>query len=548
MKIDTQLYNAFLQEMDALETFRMAYASMHPGVPLDRDDPDIRRLIEAMAVFSARTRLAGTKHINAMHRRMFQQYFPYLLTPLPATALIQAIPSGQLAEPVFLPMGSEFIVTPESGGSAFFRTMRDLRILPIQLREYKRLEMPDKCIRLALRFGAAFSRDDDIGTLSFFINHLNNFESSHLVMFQLQRCLKRVSVVFDTKASETSGGDACRVSFGATDENSTAFSHPMERERLFFHFPQSELFLNVRIPQPETDWTHFSICFDLDARWPRNLMLDPSIFQLFTVPIENIREAPAEPLIYDGTKEAISLSHPDLNYGFEPHSIKSVHEVTPQGMKTMKPGLLSGSTGSYEYISTINHQGQKTRGLHLHFPEAFENARTIVANAHWHQPWFSETISQKLIPAPFNRNIIGLKWEFPIEAIPQCDSYFQDNIEDFLQFITLINRTAFDRDNLLDILRVMGIQAGSPFRPLCKLLSDLKIEKAARTDDGEAVMLHRYLLRFETHDASLDPLMGPFLQHLENILDALVSGAKVEVRQNMDHTLSGHTERMHNEK
>ena len=76
--------------------------TLRPGVPLDQEDPDVRRLIEAMAIFTARTRLAGTRHINARHRQILLQYFPFLLTPLPAMALAQAVLTGQLAEAVFI--------------------------------------------------------------------------------------------------------------------------------------------------------------------------------------------------------------------------------------------------------------------------------------------------------------------------------------------------------------------------------------------------------------------------------------------------------------
>ena len=53
MEMDEKLYRAFLEQMYELETFRMEYASRHPSAPLDRDDPDVKRLVEALAFFSA---------------------------------------------------------------------------------------------------------------------------------------------------------------------------------------------------------------------------------------------------------------------------------------------------------------------------------------------------------------------------------------------------------------------------------------------------------------------------------------------------------------
>ena len=51
MRYRDSLYEAFLEEMHELEDFRISHATEHPGVPLDRDDPDVRRLVEALAFF-----------------------------------------------------------------------------------------------------------------------------------------------------------------------------------------------------------------------------------------------------------------------------------------------------------------------------------------------------------------------------------------------------------------------------------------------------------------------------------------------------------------
>jgi len=197
MRIDEGLYKIFLEEMNSLENFRIAYASLHPGVPLDREDPDVRRLIEAMALFSARTRLAGSRNISAVSRRIFQPFFPHLLAPIPSMAILQALPSRQFVEPVIFPEGSEWIFSPESGGGAVFRILGDLRILPIQLTRFSMM-LRDRGFRIALRFGAFFARSEDIGQLSFFINHLNNYESSQTVLFSLKRHLRGVSVLSST--------------------------------------------------------------------------------------------------------------------------------------------------------------------------------------------------------------------------------------------------------------------------------------------------------------------------------------------------------------
>ena len=56
---DDQVQTELLAEMRALESFREDYVLRHPQSLLTRDDPDVHRLMEALAFFSLRTRRAG---------------------------------------------------------------------------------------------------------------------------------------------------------------------------------------------------------------------------------------------------------------------------------------------------------------------------------------------------------------------------------------------------------------------------------------------------------------------------------------------------------
>lgn len=532
MKIDESLYRTFLEEMNELENFRVAYASLKPGVPLDREDPDVKRLIEAMALFSARTRLAGTRNIVAMRRRIFQQFFPYLLNSLPSMAILQASLTGQLAEPFFFPKGSEIAVSPEKGGTALFQTLHDLTILPVTLSDFRMLLMPERGFRLALNIRAPFVRSEKINRISFFINHLNNYEASQLVLYNLKHHIRHASVVFDEKVSETtSPGEMCKLSYGISPD-ADDYSHPLQRERLFFHFPWQESFMHVEIPtQPDT-WTNFTICLDLDGDWPRNLVLNREVFQLFAVPIINLRKAMAQPIVCTGTRESYAVRNPDVQAGFRAHSIQGVYEVTKQGTISVKSGILSGATPSYESEEKTDDKGAKQTFLNIQFPKAFEEAKTILVDTLWIQPWFSDMLSHRLTYMPFTRTSIGMKWESVIDPVPHAESEFQDNLDAYLHFFALTNRETLTCDDLLDILQIMGVTRQVQFNQLCNLLVNVRIESGA--SEGSILsdqIRHRYILRFQEYDPSLEPLMEIFLAHVETILDALISGAKVEVQK-----------------
>ena len=539
MKIDEGLYKTFLEEMNALENFRIAYASLHPGVPLDREDPDVKRLLEALALFSARTRLAGIRNISATNRRIFQQYFPYLLTPLPAAGILQALPTRQLAEPVLFPKGSEITLAPESGGPAIFQTLGDLRILPITLAKFSMLLMPDNCFRLALHLKASFPRNEEIGQISFFINHLNNYEASQRVLFNLKHHLRKASVLFDEKVTETSPGLACDVSFGMAQDDDD-HGHPLQKERLFFHFPWQELFLNIQVPETAGTWSDLTVCLDLSSGWPRNLVLNQDVFQLFAIPIVNRRQAMSQPIVCDGTQESYAIRHPDMESGFDLHSVRGVYEVTKEGMTFVKPGILSGSAPSYETEELTDSQGRKHHYLKLHFPTAFEKPRTIVTDALWFQPRFTDRISQKLTVSPYSRSTVGLKWNLLVNPVPHAENLFQDSIEGFLHFLTMTNRETLNRDDLLDVLQVMGVMRQRQFQTLCELLFDVRIEKFPLQDTHFSGQLkHRYTLCFRAYDPSREPLMEIFLAHVEAILNVWISDVKIEVQKEIPGSAAG---------
>lgn len=529
MKIEENLYKLFLQEMNELDNFRVAYASAHPGMSMEREDPDIRRLTEAMAFFSARTRLAGMRSISSTVLRFFQQYFPYMLTPLPSVAVAQVAPTRQLAESIFFPMGTELSITTESGQTAIFNMMSNLNVLPVSQTRFAVLMLPERGFRVVLRYSAAFTRNDDVGTLSFLINHLNNFENSALMFYNLQRYIKRASVVFDEKANELSEGLKCDISYGLT-ESEYKDEHPLEKERMFFHFPWLDLYLNIKVANPLHNWREFSICLDIDHRWPKNLVLNQEVFQLFTVPIINIRKDAAQPLVCSATLEKYPIRHPRLNYDFALHSVRGIYEITKEGMSFVKPGILSGTAPSYETEEFTDGNGKSNANLFLHFPTAFENPRTITVDALWYQPWFKDKIPERLTIAPFSHSSAGVKWDFMVKPIPHQGNYFQDNTNAFLHFLTLTHKEVLNRDDIMDILQVMGAKKNVKFGLICELLSNVRVEKVRSKEQiSSGLLKYRYILCFSDYNQNQEPLVGILVNHIRIIIANWLSSADLEV-------------------
>ena len=536
--MNDNLYKMFLEHMHELENFRMSYAAMHPSTPLDRDDPDVRRLTEAMAYFSARTHLAGRHNIVGFRRRIFQQFFAYLLTPLPAMGMVRANPTQQFGEPVLLPGGTEFAVSSETRGAALFRTLSDIRLLPIELDELKMLLLPNKGRRVLLEFEAVYARSDDIGELQLYIDHLNDYQASLRIRYALEKHLRRAMVIFNEKANEESRGAPCMVSYGSVENaDDSYFPHPLQKERSFFHFPQQELFIRLTLPRPPRNWRRFTICLDLDDGWPRSMMLNKDAFQLFTVPVVNLNQSMAQPVLCDGTRERYSIRHPEPEYGYDLHSVIGVYKVEDNAMVPVRAGILSGGSGSYELEESDDSSGKKRHLLNLHFPEAFEDPKTIVTDALWLQSWFSETLHEKIQASPFSRQIAGVRWDLLGDIVPHADNTFQKELEGFLHLLTLKNKSVLDFDDITGMLRTLGSVHQGQFKPALDLLSEVEMEETQVMQRGSRGLLKQiYRFRFKEFDTGMLPLVETFVVHLERILDVWISEATVEARMKVSPT------------
>ncbi len=532
MELNDPLHQSFLEHLQELESFRMAYAATHPDAPLDRDDPDVKRLLEAVAFFAARTHRAGMRNIVTEHLRLFQQCFGYLLTPLPAMGLLKARPTGQFIEPLVIPKGCEFAFTPAEGESGIFRTLEELRVLPLRLEEADRILLPAKGYRVRLVFSTPYPRNDEIGTLGLHTDHLNDDKASMLLFHQLRLHLKGASVVFGEKASEESRGEHCEVTFGRGAAAEEDWLNPLERERRYFHYPRQDLYLHVKVPSPPRNWSRFTVCLDLDEKWPRNLIINRENFHLFTVPVINLKRSMASPVICEGLKERYPIRYPERRRGFELHSVQGVYISTGKGLVNLRPGILAGGSGTYETEQTTSPDlKERSHWLILNFPEAFDEPRTVSVDALWLQPGFSQAAGQRLRIAPYDRSTVGLDWEIFGEITPHAVNRFGGRMDNFMHLFTLKNKAILDLDDLSSLLRSLGSPMSGVFKEIGRRLETLRVEKAPpRKGDPPGMQRLVHHFRFSGIEFADRPLAEAFTDHAGRILDAWLSHAIVTAK------------------
>lgn len=545
MEIDDTLYKSFLEELQALDKFRMGYAALYPSAPLDSEDPDVRRLIEAMALFSARTRLAGQRSVARGTMHLFQQHFSYLLSPMPAMGMLRAVPDGLFVDAADLPRDSQFLLTPGGAsaptGPLSFRTQAAVRLLPVRLRKVQLERRGADANRLRLTFEGDYARNVTPGALRLYIHHLNDFRASVAVYYYLKYALRSVSILFDEHASEVAvgrpGDAAGAVRFGAprfapSSENDP-FEHPLQRVRSFIHFPQQELFLEVRVPQPPRDWRGFTLCFDIAGRWPSELVLTPDTFVQHAVPVVNLQRSLSNPVEHDGTKDRHSLQHPELTGGYRVNSVLGVYQLDGKGMLPLKPGSISGGPGSYELESEGQGKARKT-WLSLDLPGAFTQPVRVAADASWHQPLPAQFDSSSYRPILAGRFLEGIQWAQVDGIVPGLDNPLEQAQQGLLQLLSLRSQRFLGLEDLAFLLEVLGVRQQRYFRDLATHLTAVKVQPKpfARSATGFKYIYH---LTFSDLDPAMVPAVDLFAERLLELLGYWSTEEVVELEVKLTH-------------
>ena len=530
-----RLYQDFLSEMDTLERFRQRYLQTHPSAPVEREDPDVRRLLESMAFFSVQTRRATLHNLRATWLRLFSSFFDFLLEPLPACAMVRAAPTPKMAEAVVMPRGTELRLTPEEGVAGSFRLQRDLRVLPIELEGTRLVEREEGGFRLILDFVSVLkehSRKDAVGLLSLYVNHLDEYRSSLAVYHSLRQHLEKVSVVYDRRADETTSTAPCKHSYRHPEEieDASDFSHPMRRVRGFFQLPEQGLFLHVQVAQHSKEWKRFSLCLDLKKEWKVGRSPNPDFLVPFVAPVVNLKAEPAQLLSVDGTRSEFPVLSQSAGRDFQLQSVTGVYEITPAGRSPMRPTHLPGEGASYELEEVLANDLSSRYRLVVRMPQAFTEPRGVLVEALWFQPRFaSQAIAPFKVSTP-GRHVEGLGWELAGALQPQRESPLRDDVKALTELLAWKIRPTLKLDQLLPLLTWLGTPVEGAFRPIIPLMKELKVSTLPDGAMRGSGLKHVYELELDAFEPAAEPLVVSLLEQVKEILGAWNAEASVELR------------------
>lgn len=528
-----KLYQDFLSELDTLERFRQGFQRTYPSAPLEREDPDMRRLMEAMAFFSVQTRQATLHNLRSTWVRLFSSYFDFLLEPLPAAALVQAVPSEKMVEVVRLPRGTELRLEPAHGVPGAFRLERDLTVLPVSLKQTDVLRRDDGGWRMILRFEGAHPRKDGIGLMSLHVRHLEEYRASLAVFHALRKHLEQVSVVYDEPADERSVGTRCKATFGrdaSAPESDADFAHPLQRVRSFFQQPEQGLYLHVDVAPTKKAWTRFCLCIDLNKDWKVGNSPHPDFLQPFVAPVVNLKAEPAQPLAVDGTRSEYPLQSLSGGADLRLQSVTGVYELKKEGRVPMRPAFLPGEGPSYEIDEALDEALTPRPRLQVRMPDAFLEPRKVLVEALWYQPRFAPEATGRTAVSTPGRHVEGLKWQVVGDVQQHRDSPLLDDVAGLTRILSWKVKPTLSRDELIALLSYLGTPVEGAFRPL---IPWIRTVKASVLPDGAlrgTGLRHVYEILLEPFDSGMDAMVTCLLEQVQAVLDAWNGEATVEVR------------------
>lgn len=517
------LFDDFQRELEALDSFREQYRHLYPFAGLDRDDPDVLRLLEALAFFTARTRGEADRAIAGYERRALEELFPYLVSPMPSMALVAVDGTERLPEARTLPAGTELAVTPRGGPPVVYRTLRPLALRPIDI-DRERVELVgrgDDGWELVIPIRSAAPRVEPIGELELHLDPHGDL----LAALRLHHALARhvEEVWYELPGTRQTARRCRRVAFAPAAAGEVGEA-PLEPFRRLLHFPLAALVIRVAIDETPPTWDRLVLRLRIGPGWPPELSVPPGVLLLHATEVVNLRRGLADPAPLDGTRAHLEVAHPEPELGFAPRELLAVTRSTRAGLEPLLPHGLAADDGPW-YAAEA---GERELWLDVHCPEAFDVGSQLVVDAEWYQPDAARRLVGPLTVAPTARHLDGARWRLVTPLAGAAPSPLAGD-RGRLRRLLAIGGGDLDARGLAFLLEALGAGGHELLQRVSRAIASVRIERGpdAQAPSGIRTTYHVGLGRLPR---VLLPAAELVLAALPGLLAAWAGTAPPEVR------------------
>ncbi len=327
----------YQNELNKIRKLAREYAEHYPAIaPLLREqstDPDIERILEGVAFLTSQVQMVIDEKLPGMVDDLTQLFFSQYSKPVPSTSVIQFIPKANLGEALVVPKGTELASIPINDVKCIFRTAIPIKVEPVII---KSINFQDSIsgisqVEINCHLCGITLKNWQASSLRFFINQ--NWHDASNTFYLLQRYVRRITI-------EAPGEDKLVLSPDnlqpcAFDNEETLYPapsnvhHPHRVLYEYLHQPYKFLFLRLiglEKWQRNTDGFDFKINFELEEVPPWVGNLDNFQLILHAVPIINLFDHHAEPIVLDHKQPDYQII-PNNDFD-ENHIVYDVKKVT----------------------------------------------------------------------------------------------------------------------------------------------------------------------------------------------------------------------------
>jgi type VI secretion system protein ImpG len=444
-----------------------------------------------------------------------------VITPSPATVLVEATSDDRLVEPVTVPAGTQLRVSAPDGRVGIFSTTLPFTALPAVIEGASLIPRDHRLfLQIRLRALRPFRCPTiSIHVISIHVRSLNDYRASLALHDAIARHTVRAFAEIDGRPAEV----PCRVTFGEEAPRKVEDDHgspgPLARVRSFLHLPDRDLFLHAVIADP---WARtLVINLELDPAFPTDLAVTDDTFRLSVAPAENVWSDFAEPILCDGTRDSYPIRHPSpVLAAVEMFGLRGVYRADAP-IAPILPAALSQEGDWHD----LDDGDGGPPALRLHLAGAFEKPAKVLVDARWSQPALWTAAPGRLAIALQTKHVPGVSLR-PLGSLrrPEESPLARDPAR-VLDLLSLRMRPALERRDLAGVLEILGTTADGPYRGAHTWVDDLSSAEVADPAKAAGGIRRAYQLALRQRSAEDAPLVARLAAYIARLLDAWTEDA-----------------------